>query len=272
MGLLNTGMNALGTFAAVKSLFGSKPKDDAAGKMNAFLSQIREKSVARANLFDVKFAAPKVMVGNKTVGSLSLYGSVAQLPGYYIQTTETARYGIGPSEKTAYGMSFNDITVKFIGDGKGEVYKFFYQWLQGIVRGDMDPAFYDKKDNNAKGAYEVEFREDYAVDIDIATYNEQGTETILSRLTSAYPINITEVELDWGSDSLMEFSVQFTYRRASVVGADQPIKDSKNGIEGLSMLQKLVKIGTAVQVISSIKRPANIQQALSSASTVKNLF
>lgn len=72
---------------------------------------------------------------------------------------------------------------------------------------------------------------------------------------------------------MMEFSVQFTFRTAQLRNAeDPPIADTGNGIQELSLLQKLVKIGTAVQVISSLKRPSNVQQALSSASTVKNLF
>lgn len=274
MGILNTAMNAVGTVAALKSLVGKKPASGASGKLNDFLTTVRQGGVAKSNLFDVKVTPPKVLTGDKNsqaARKLSLLGKVAQLPGYYIQTTDVARYGFGPQEKTAYGTSYNDITIKFIGDGKGEIYKFFYNWIQGIVRGDIDPTT-GKIDSNAKGAYEVEFREDYAVDVDITTYDEQGESILLSRMVSAYPVNITELELDWGSEDIMEFSVQFTFRRAQIIGSEELPQDSKNGIQGLSTLQKLVKIGTAVQVLSSIKRPRNIQEALSSASTVKNIF
>jgi hypothetical protein len=274
MALLNTAMNAVGTVAALKSLFGEKPKGSSSGKMNEFLAQVRSSSVARTNLFDVTINAPKVLIGKKAdaAAKISLFGHAAQLPGYYIQTSSVKRYGYGVSDKFAYGIEHNDITIKFIGDGKGEVYKFFYNWIQNIVRGDYS-ALYGQTDSNAKEAFEVDFREDYATDIDINTYNEQGKEVLINRLISAYPINITEVDLDWGGEGMMEFSVQFTFRTAQLRNAeDPPIADTGNGIQELSLLQKLVKIGTAVQVISSLKRPSNVQQALSSASTVKNLF
>jgi hypothetical protein len=271
MSLLNTGMNALGTFAVAKSLFGGK-SEEAKSKVNRFFSEIRASGVARTNLFDVVITPPKMMNGNKTVNKISLYAEGASVTGRSIQTADLKRYGIGPQEKIPYSMQYNDITLTFIGDGKGEVYKFFYNWMQGIVRGDSGVTTYDtEKDGNGKTSYEVEFKSNYATNIIVTTYNEQGDPVLYTRLIGAFPISVPDISLSWSDSGMMQFSVTFAYLQSQLADTETPIKVGKGGVEGLSALQKLVKIGTAVQAISALKRPRNIQDALASSTSIKNI-
>ena len=110
MGLLNTGLNALGTYAAVKSLVGSD-SGGAQGKLNSFISELRSSSVARTNLFDVTFGIPTILARSPVAQKLSLYAEAAQLPGMNIQTDSIKRFGIGPTESAPYSIQNNDITI-----------------------------------------------------------------------------------------------------------------------------------------------------------------
>lgn len=266
MSALNTAMNAIGTGLALKSLFGGNDSGPAAGKMSKFMSEVRSAGVARTNLFEIVITPPKCMAGSsQSAQKISLYADGAVLPGRSLETQEFARYGYGPHEKFPYSMQYQDYTVQFIGDGRGEIYKFFYNWMQNIVKGDQ-PV------NTDANGYEVNFREDYCVDISVYTYNEQGDTVLAATMTNAFPTMVPDVSLNWSDSGMMQFSVTFAYTLAKLQDADE-IMIGKNGPPTtLSTLQKLVKIGTAVQAIAAIRRPNNVQDALSSVTNVKNVI
>lgn len=264
-------MNALGTVAALKSLLGGGG-GGAGGKINKFMSEIRSSGVMRTNLFEVRMGCPNVIAGNQTASKISLYAEASVLPGRNIQTDEFAPYGYGPRQKFPYSMQYQDLTLQIIGDGKGEVYKFFHNWMMGIVRGDSEVSSYDsKQDTNGKTSYEVEYKNNYSVPIEILTYNEQGDEILVTKLTEAFPIQVPDVSLNWSDSSMMTFSVTFAYTQAQLQNAETSVVGGKGGIQGLSALQKLVKVGTAIQTLASIGRPSNVQGALSSITSVKNV-
>ena len=272
MSFLNTAISAVGTYATLKSLFGGGGGGEG-GKVANFLSEIRQSGVARTNMFDVVITPPKIALSNSsTAQKISLFAEGAALPGRTIQQQEFARYGYGPHEKFPYSAQFQDYTLQFIGDGRGEIYKFFYNWMNGIVRNDYRIETYGSQvDKGGKSAFEVEYRENYAVDINLNVYNEQNETIFTVSLTNAFPIQVPDVNLSWGDSSMMQFSVTFAYTQAILNNAEQPLKTSQGASSELSTLQKLVKIGTAVQALSTLKRPGSVQDALSSATTIKNV-
>lgn len=274
MSLLNTGLNAIGTVAALKSLVGSRPSSTAAGKMNNFISEVRNRSVARTNLFDVSLSIPPVMNGRvfSAIGpALSLWAESSQLPGFNVQTDSVKRYGIGPQESVPYSIQTNDLTFNFIGDGKGAVQKYFYEWMHRIVRGDEDVRA-QTVSGTGLAPYEVEFKDQYACTITITSYNEQGQPVLIYELYDAFPKTMPDISMSWNDNSsFMQFGVTFSYLRARLTNSTQPLRTTKNGVGSLSTLQKAIKVGTALQTIASLKRPRSIQDALSSATTIKGV-
>ena len=266
MSLLNTAMNAIGTAAALKSIFGGSEGRPPAGRMSNFMAEIRGVGVARTNLFEIEITPPKSMLGSKeSAQKISLYAEGAALPGRSLETQEFSRYGYGPREKIPYSMQYQDYTVQFFGDGRGEIYKFFYNWMNNVVRGDQ-PV-----DNDTNG-YEVNFREDYCVDINVRTYNEQGDTILAATMTNAFPIMVPDVSLNWGDSSVMQFSITFAYTQVKLLNADVAVVGKNGAPSTLSTMQQLVKIGTAVQAIAAIRRPTSVQEELSSATNVKNVI
>lgn len=270
MSAINTAMNVIGTVASLKSLLGNDNNTAASGKINNFMSEIRQNSVARTNLFEVTLTAPRILTGAGAVRKISLYAEGASLPGLSLATGDVTRYGYGPHEKVPYTIQTNDTTISFIGDGKGEIYKFFYNWLQGIVRADYSVTS-SQTSGNGLSAYEVEFKEDYKSTITITTFNEVGTPVFVYDLSDAFPLNVPDVALNWADSSMMQFSVQFAFLQSRLQTSDQPLALTAGGVGNLSPFQKLVKIGTAVQAISALGRPTSVQDALNSAGTIKTI-
>ena len=274
MGLLNTGLNAVGTFAVLKSLFGKK-KSGPTGRYNTFLAEVRSASVSRTNLFDVLIPFPALMLGGDNTATpqkLSLYAEGAQLPAISIQTDDTIRrFGVGPTENVPYSMQFNDLTLNFIGDGAGEVYKFFYSWMHSIVNGDGHVPL-AKKSSSGLEPYEVEFKENYKTDIVITTYNEQNDKILEYKLYNAFPKIVPDVSLSWkDSDGYMQFGITFCFMHAELVNVKEAFKGTSNSNIGkLSLLQKIVKLATAVQTLKTLRRPRSIQDALASSTTLGN--
>lgn len=266
MSALNNAMNVLGTAAALKSVFGGTEGNPPAGRMSTFMSEIKRAGVARTNLFEIEVTPPKCMLASaESAQKISLYAEGAVLPGRSLETQEFSRYGYGPHEKFPYSMQFQDYTVQFIGDGRGEIYKFFYNWMHQIVRGDQPVG-------NDSNGYEVGFREDYSIDMNVRMYNEQGETVLASKMTNAFPIQVPDVTLSWGDASMMQFSVTFAYTQAELLNSQTKFIDKNGGPPELSTIQKLVKIGTAVQAIAAIRRPSSVQEALSSATNAKNIL
>jgi hypothetical protein len=169
-------------------------------------------------------------------------------------------------------MQFNDITLNFIGDGAGEIYKFFYGWMHGIVNGDGQINSSRQSSATGLAPYEVEFKENYKADIDITTYNEQNDKILEYRLYNAFPKIVPDVSLSWkDTDGYMQFGITFCFMHAELLNVKQPFQGSSNtNIGKLSTLQKLVKLTTAVQALRTIRKPRSIQDALASSTTLSN--
>lgn len=274
MSLLNTGLNVLGTAAALKSVFGkSRQGDSPSGKMGGFIAELRHKSVARTNLFDVTFSVPAVLSGSTMGPKLSLWAEGAQLPGMNLQTDSLKPYGFGPQESMPYTLQTNDININFIGDGRGSIQRYFYEWMQRIVRGDEDPRS-GRPGVSGLAPYEVEFKNRYSCTLTITMYNEEGTPIVIYELYDAFPKTVPDLSLSWNdTSSFVQFGVTFAYTRMKFVNSTQAVQatQGRSGIGNLSTLQKAIKIGTAIQAISAIQRPRSLQDALSSATTIKGV-
>ncbi len=277
MGLLNTGMNALGTYAVLKTLFGRKPRPVQKG-VQRFLTEIGRSGVGRTNYFDVTITPPPIFRGSQKLESsidlsrLSLYADGVSLPGLNIQTDSFKRYGIGPTENVPYSTQYNDITINFIADGKGEIYKFFYNWMQGIIPTDQDIRG-GKLSATGLAPYEVEFKDRYSTTITITTWNEQDNVILVYDIYDAFPKTVPDIQLSWkDSDGYMQFGITFCYFNTKLVNATEVFEGGKNSFGGLSALQKAIKLGTALQTLKSLKRPRSVQDALASSTTFNNVF
>ena len=260
---LGTALSAVGLYSALKG--GSTT--GATGRYGNFLSEFRSKSFARTNLFEVVIQPPLIMNGSKLFESLHLYAESANIPGLMFATSETRRYGTGPIEKKPYAPIFNDISVSFLVDGQGDLYKFFYTWMNRIVSSDQFIGGNSISSNKLE-PFEVEFKDNYKCQMMISTFDEAGNSVLSSQIVDAIPISISDTSFSWGdTDQVMKLQVTFTYFQ-HILNTDkgEPVSGHKKPLSGL---QQVVKAGTALQTISSLKKPQSVGDVINVINNAK---
>lgn len=281
MNIIRTASKAINTIGAVnsivdsaRSIFGVGGSTNAPGStQNAnFLAKIRKTGVARRNLFNVFVPAPAMLSGADKNLDLHLYAESVNLPGLNLATSDIRRYGHGPVEKKPYAPIFNDVTVTFIADGGGDIHKFFYKWMEGIIYSSSPLSGAANGPASRIGglsAYEVNFKDQYRTDMQIITYNEQNDRIIECSLFNAFPIAVTDVPLSWGdNDQFMTIAVTFTYTNMRLENLE--LFEGKDGTKSsIGLLQKILQVGSAVQVLGALKKPRSIADVVNATSNAK---
>lgn len=232
--------------------------------INGFRSQIiGDAGLLKNNLFLVniqfpaQFASTQTNLMKLTPRSLMMFCDQASLPGLSLSSEDgSRRYGTGTAEKMPYGAIFTDITLNFLADGQGEILKMYHNWFKFIVNYDTTKNFetgYNKAD-----PYEVAYKDDYAASITITVFNEASDKIIEYKLNEVFPLFLGEIAMGWAdNDSIMKIPVTFTYRDWQTNSME--ITSVSTGVSNsLTTLQKILKVGTILQTISTIRSPKSI--------------
>lgn len=237
----------------------------ATGRKNiaGFLSAVNKyQGLARTNHFYVSIPTPPVVAtlgGNDKVTSreLPFLCESAALPGVSLATSEVRRYGTGSIEKKPYAPIFTDQTFTFYGDNTGAVHKFFYSWLNGIIKYDERIPSGIMGKNNAF-PFEVEYKNQYAVDITITCINEADQTVSEVVLQDAFPIFLGDVSLSWAdNDTFVKIPITFTYYnwKLTTMNVNSALR---NPAGNLSTVQRLIRAGTAIQTLATLRRPTGV--------------
>lgn len=279
MNILATASKAINTIGAVnsivdstRSIFGLGGSTNAPGSTEhaGFMSQIRKKGVGKRNLFNVFVPAPLMLAGTDKELNLQLFAESVNLPGVNFATSDIRRYGVGPTEKKPFAPIFTDITVTFIADGSGDIHKFFYKWMKGIIFFDSPTSTNSTSQLGGLTPYEVNFKDQYRTDLRIFTYNEQNDKIIELVLYGAYPIAISDTPLSWSdNDTMMTISVTFTYVNLRMENVSTDFQGGTGDLAGVGFLQKILQVGSAFQVLGALKKPKSIADVLNVTSNAK---
>ena len=139
--------------------------------------------------------------------------SAGNLPGITIATTEERRWGYGPTQKIPTDALHPDVTLTFYADGNGDAIAFFDEWLRSVVT-------YTDPSGTFKGASygEIQYPSNYYTNLELYAFNEAPgvdvqTEILRYTLMDAFPISMSDVQMDWSADSsIATFTVTFAYR------------------------------------------------------------
>lgn len=177
--------------------------------MSYFSRFIGRTGLLKASNFLVRFNAPAVMPQDKTFPeTVTMLAKAATTPGLTLLTNEERPWGQGSAFKMPYDAAHGDISVTFYLDPKYRTYDFFLAWIKNIV-----PMLPDLR-SSMGGLYdnEVRYRADYIADINLYHYSENA-QVANFKLMQAFPVSITEMNLDWSNGTeLSTFTVTFAYR------------------------------------------------------------
>lgn len=180
------------------------------GDNNKFMSIVRQLGVMRTNLFFVTMQLPSKM-RNRDTELITFMAEAVNLPGVNFGTVQNRRYGFGGTQKYVNDVTFNDLTVSLICDGKGSVLGTFGEWMNRIVRFDELP----QKINTGSGLnpFFFEYKDNYiAPEFRITVFDETRKKIIVYDILEAFPTQMSDITMNWGStDEFARFTVNFSY-------------------------------------------------------------
>lgn len=250
-----------GLVKAIDEFLGFVEGPDSLTDINKFRSAIsKNNGMLRNNHFYVEIYPPRMMgFQTETTKLIPFLCEAASLPGMSLATSEIRRYGYGPIERKPYLPIFTDQNFTFLGDGTGSVHRFFYDWMNGIVKSDRAPYSVFGVGYNGSRPFEIAFKEDYATDIKITVLDDSNKKVIVLTLHEAYPLFMGDIAMNWSdNDNLMRVPVSITYFNWSLEEIDIGALLEQPGQGNLSLFQKILKVGTAVQTLATIRKPTGI--------------
>ena len=252
-------------------------------KQNDVRVSIRQYGIEKPNLTYVRLGIPKMMEDaaipdvKAIAKEVTLRAERVNQPGIQLVTSNVRRYGVGPTEKKPFTAQTGDINISFIGDARGVIHQFFYIWMNGIVNAYNIPDLVGVKDIFGKYPYEVEYFYNYRIPIEILLYDEERQEISTIVLHNAFPIAMGEIQRDWASiNDLVRINVTFAYSHWSygnkkLLGLSAPTRETLASQKS-SLIDIALKGMTAIQAISSIKRPQNVNDILNVVNTGSTLL
>ena len=170
-----------------------------AGGINNFKSSFNV-DLARPSKFDVSIPIPLSLAPQITTArNLTFRCESAQLPGRTFETT-VKKIGSAPVEKFPYHTNYMETTFTFIVSDDMNEKIFFDTWMDLI---------------NPTSNFNFQYKSNYAVDISVNQYDVAGNLTYAGVLQEAFPVDVNQLDLDWGTDSYHKLAVVFCYRQWS---------------------------------------------------------
>lgn len=258
---------------SVQNLFGTgrglTPGQNRRDLNNFLATTSKLNGFTRPSYFYIEIAPPPIMAKQtENARTLAFLSESANLPGVALATSEVRRYGYGPTERKPYAPIFVDTNMTFFVDGAGMVQKFFYEWMNGIVKFDQTV---NGKGSNVNGTviqpFEVNYKSQYATDILITTVDEANHEIINCRLTKAFPVFMGDISLGWNdTDSIARLPITFTYYNWKIenINLNQVTENRAPGL-----VQSLLKASTAIQTLSTLRKPNNVADIVNVVNNTK---
>jgi hypothetical protein len=263
------------------------------GLANQVVSEIRKNGISRSSLAFTEIIVPttlrnftqrKLDKGSyQSVAFLSFRNDSFSTPGLSMATSDVRRYGVGPTEKKPYGVVYQDVTYNYILDATNTQHKFFYKWMDSIVKHsykNIEKADRLWRTGSPAYPYEVNYKSEYATRILIHSFDEKFDDATNNidraaqqvTLEQAFPVFIGDIQYNWaGVDQLIRLPVTFTYYRWHVKSiTDLGELDTRQG-SNLGLLGTLIKAGTAIQALSTLRSPRNIQDVVNVVNTTSVL-
>jgi len=218
--------------------------------IDTFKSSVAQEGILRNNRFDVIINPPAILQGSIIVngaGGVST-GDMSKLikfraeqfkaPGITLDTKNAYRYGMGPYQKMPYSGSYTDNSITFLSDGYGNMWNFWYQWIDSIFNfaGNDSASGSSIGGFNSLPSYQIEYKDKYATQMSVIIYNEMGQSVQTINMYDAYPISINDVELNWGTKNQplrlvvgISFK-EFTIEKSTVSGNYNPSNETPSQI------------------------------------------
>jgi hypothetical protein len=167
--------------------------------VNEFRSQMVGDG-ARPNLFEVSLPFPAFAFPGDAQRKFTFMCKTSALPGATIGSVPVQYFG--RELKFAGNRTFADWTVTVINDEDFIIRNAFERWMNGINSHNL----------NIRSPLALNPL-DYTRDGEVIQYGKTGNVIKKYRLVGAFPTDVSQIDLDWGSnDAIEEYTVTFSYQ------------------------------------------------------------
>ena len=188
--------------------------------LEQFISEVKQRGLARTNLFDVEIGTPSCISpdsGTSVPRLVNLFCQSANFPPTNIGVRELRI--AGPSYKRPYNIDYGGegISLTFHVDRNMDVKGYFDLWMANII----DPYEFNTFYNEGISAYTTDIyirqiteTKSRIADVQFTTDTKDIKDKYYVKLEDAFPRNIGMIELDsTAQNSVHKLTVNFAYRK-----------------------------------------------------------
>ena len=150
---------------------------------------------ARPSLFEMEIDFPLPGRGTSTESARFLT-KVSEIPGSTIGVITVPYFG--RQLKIAGDRTFATLSVTVLNDEAYALRGKFEQWMDKIARHTV-----------SVGSTKLDF---YQVDLALRQLKRSGGTSAIYKFTGAFPTTISTISLDWSSEAIEEYTVEFQYQ------------------------------------------------------------
>lgn len=199
-----------------------------------FRTNISDWGYISNNKYEIYLNPPPAMRTSETAynatGLIKFRTKSFKAPGINIVAVDTARYGVGTTQKQPISAMYEDLALSVLLDKNSELWNFWYEWERLIFQ------FSPFDDGNYRFAsYATEYKKNYATTMQLIVYTSTGDISNKFNFYDIYPVSMKDVSLDWEEQStLASLDILMNYKEYTSVSSQKPITDLpvKGTIEG----------------------------------------
>jgi hypothetical protein len=244
--------------------------------ISEFSAQVNKRGIAQSNLFFVRLTLnEKLSFLNDQLPSneLTFLCRSTSLPEISVQTTPFKPKGFGPAEQRPTAFDYPLLPTVFMVDGEFGVVKFFHRWMQEIVNYDVSAGYFSESPS-ALLPYEFGYKDDYVCQMDITVYSGPVQNMFYTyKFGNIWPTTIGSTDVAWeNSAEVMILPVTFAYDELKVDGTERGTVTGGTGRGANGLLSYLSSLNSYGQAISSIRKPASIQDAINQFTNINTIL
>lgn len=148
------------------------------------------------------------------------------VPGLVISTTPVITMGYGTPTDAPLVPSYGEASLSCFMDNDGEAMGFFARWQQAVINYAYEPGGSTAGKVNGAAPFQVGYRADYAGQVTVDTFTQEGERIRSITLHDAWPRAVGQVTHSWSAkDQVSILPVTLAYR--SWTSSD--IRDNEGG-------------------------------------------
>lgn len=175
-------------------------------RIDELSSNLSRYGYQKSSSFSAIITPPPSLTTSGIIGELDVRINSINLPGFNFGTDEIRQKGFGLGEKRPLSVSYDDIAITIILDGRGEIPKIMREWSEMIHPTSLE-------DFGMNDVEYFEYPNNYYGGLEIQIYSIDGTPHSRYNFIQPFPTQVGAIQMSWeNANSIALLPVMFSYR------------------------------------------------------------